>query len=71
MGQRLDHCRRSDEPQRTYPRAMSGAVLLVAVSYILPVAAMALTHLSPTAWDTGSWADIAGMVGGPLLRIGW
>jgi amino acid transporter len=59
-----------DEPQRTYPRAILGSVLLVAVSYILPVAAMWLTRLSPTAWDTGSWADIAGMLGGPLLRTG-
>ena len=59
-----------EEPQRTYPRAILAAVLLVAVSYILPVAAMALTRLSPSAWDTGSWADIANMVGGPLLRIG-
>lgn len=59
-----------DEPQRTYPRAILGSVLLVAVSYILPVAAMWLTGLSPTTWDTGSWADIAGMVGGPLLRTG-
>jgi amino acid transporter len=57
------------EPQRTYPRAMFAAVALVAVSYILPIAAMAMTHLSPAAWDTGSWADIAAMLGGPLLRI--
>ena len=48
---------------------MMAAVALVALSYILPVAAMSLTNLSPTAWETGSWADIAGMVGGPLLRI--
>jgi amino acid transporter len=59
-----------DRPQRTYPRAIMTAVLLVTVSYLLPVGAMALTRLSPTAWDTGSWADIANMVGGPLLRIG-
>jgi len=59
-----------DRPQRTYPRAMIGAVILVAASYILPVAAMSLTHLSPSVWETGSWADIAGLVGGPLLRIG-
>jgi amino acid transporter len=59
-----------DRPQRTYPRAILAAVLLVSTSYILPVAAMSLTRLSPTAWDTGSWADIANMVGGPLLRIG-
>ncbi len=59
-----------DQPQSTYPRAILGSVLLVAVSYILPVAAMSLTRLSPTAWETGSWADIAGMLGGPLLRTG-
>ena len=58
-----------ERPQRTYPRAMLAAVGLVAVSYILPVSAMWLTHLAPAAWETGSWADIAGLVGGPLLRI--
>ncbi len=59
-----------DQPQRTYPRAMIAAVILVAVSYILPVGAVALTHLSPSAWETGSWADIAGLLGGPLLQVG-
>jgi len=57
------------QPQKTYPRAMMAAVALVSLTYIVPVAAMAMTKLSPTAWETGSWADIAGMVGGPLLRI--
>src|ERR1017187_1516746 len=57
------------QPQRTYPRAMMAAVALVSLTYILPVAAMAMTKLSPTAWETGSWADVAGLVGGPLLRI--
>ncbi len=57
------------QPQRTYPRAMMAAVALVSLTYILPVAAVAMTKLSPTAWETGSWADIAGMLGGPLLRI--
>jgi amino acid transporter len=56
-------------PQRTYGRAMLAAVALVALSYIVPVAAMSLTKLSPTAWDTGSWAEIAGLLGGPALRI--
>jgi len=58
-----------NQPQRTYPRAMLGAVALVSVSYILPVAAVSLTHLSPSAWETGSWADIADMLGGAPLRI--
>ncbi len=58
-----------DQPQRTYPRAMVAAVLLVAASYVFPVGAMALTRLSPSAWQTGSWAGIANLVGGPWLRV--
>jgi amino acid transporter len=59
-----------ERPQRTYPRAMLAAVVIVALSYVIPVGAMWLTGLSSSAWETGSWADIAGMLGGPLLRIG-
>ncbi len=58
-----------DQPRRTYPRAMLAAVALVAISYILPVAAVSLTHLSPSAWETGSWADVADLLGGAPLRI--
>ena len=58
-----------ERPQRTYPRAMLAAVGIVSLSYIVPVAAMRMTGLAPSAWETGSWAEIAGMVGGPLLRI--
>jgi amino acid transporter len=59
-----------ERPQRTYPRAMLVAVAIVALSYILPVAAMWMTGLPAGAWETGFWADIAGMLGGPLLRFG-
>jgi len=31
---------------------------------------MWMTGLAPSVWETGSWAEIASMVGGPLLRIG-
>jgi len=58
-----------ERPQRTYPRAMLAAVGIVGLSYILPTAAVWMTGLSPSAWETGSWADIAGLLGGPLLRI--
>jgi amino acid transporter len=58
-----------ERPQRTYPRAMLAAVLIVALSYIVPVAAVWMTRLPAGAWETGSWADIAGLLGGPLLRI--
>jgi amino acid transporter len=59
-----------ERPQRTYPRAMLVAVCIVAASYVLPFAALWMTGLKSTAWETGSWADIAGLLGGPLLRIG-
>ena len=58
-----------DNPQRTYPRAMLTAVFIIALSYILPVAAVWMTGLPAGAWETGSWADIAGLLGGPVLRI--
>jgi amino acid transporter len=56
-------------PQRTYPKAMTIAVIIVSATYILPVAAMKLTGVAPAAWETGSWADLAGMMGGPGLRV--
>ncbi len=59
-----------ERPQRTYPRAMLVAVCIVAASYILPFAAMWMTGLKSSAWETGSWAEIAGLLGGPLLRVG-
>jgi len=59
-----------ERPQKTYPRAMLAAVMIVSLSYVVPVAAMWMTGLAPSAWETGSWAEIAGMLGGPLLRIG-
>jgi len=58
-----------ERPQRTYPRAMLAAVIIVALSYIVPVAAVWMTRLPAGAWETGSWADIAGLLGGPFLRI--
>ena len=47
-----------ERPQRTYPRAMLVAVAIVALTYIVPVAAVWMTGLAPSAWETGSWAEI-------------
>ena len=57
-----------ERPARTYPRAMLFAVLIVAVSYVVPIGAMWMTGLPPAQFETGSWADVAGLLGGPLLR---
>jgi amino acid transporter len=58
-----------DKPQRTYPRAMILAVAVVSLTYILPVAAMWMTGAPVSSWETGSWADLAGLVGGQGLRV--
>lgn len=58
-----------ERPQRTYPRAMIAAVVLVSLTYILPVAAVYLTGIPAGAFETGSWADLAGMMGGNWLRV--
>jgi amino acid transporter len=56
-------------PQRTYPRAMLLAVVVVSLTYVLPFAAMWLTGMPSSAFETGSWADLAGLMGGPWLRL--
>jgi len=58
-----------ERPQRTYPRAMIAAVILVAFSYILPVLAVRLTGVQASAFETGSWADLAGLMAGKWLRV--
>jgi amino acid transporter len=58
-----------ERPQRTYPRAMLWAVVIVGLTYVLPFAAMWMTGLPASAWETGAWADIAQLMGGPVLRI--
>ncbi|MDR3701458.1 MAG: APC family permease [Candidatus Sulfopaludibacter sp.] len=49
-------------PQRSYPIAMAVTCLLVAVTYILPIAAVGLTGLDANRWTTSSWPDVAGAV---------
>jgi amino acid transporter len=48
-----------DRPQRTYPRAMAATVTLIALSYVIPIGAVALTGLPLNQWSTGGWANVA------------
>ena len=48
-----------DRPQRTYPWAMAIGVILVALTYVGPIGAVALTGLDPNRWTTGGWPDVA------------
>ena len=56
-------------PQRTFPLAMLFSVLLVVVSYILPIGAVARSGISATGWSTGGWVDIGRTLGGEWLSI--
>jgi amino acid transporter len=48
-----------EKPQRNYIRAMLGAVVLVSVSYLLPVAAVAFSGMPAARFATGAWVDAA------------
>ena len=61
-----------ERPQRTYPRAMIAAVILVSLTYVLPFFAVYLTGIPSSAFGAdGSWATIAGQVGGSILGFEW
>ncbi|XBH87925.1 hypothetical protein VPH35_075293 [Triticum aestivum] len=58
-----------ERPERTFPRALAVAVVLIAGSYLLPLmAATGATDASPDAWVNGYLADAAGIIGGPWLK---
>ena len=58
-----------ENPQRNYPRAIFGAIALVAVTYILPLAAVGLAGLDAAQFSTGAWTDAARIVAGPVLAL--
>ena len=61
-----------ERPQRTYPRAMIAAVILVSLTYVLPFLAVYFTGVPSSAFaGDGSWADVAGQIGGRALGFQW
>ena len=58
-----------DDPQRNYPLAMLGSAALVAVTYILPLAAVGLTGIAADQFSTGAWTDAARIIVGPALGL--
>jgi amino acid transporter len=55
-----------EDPQRSYPRAMITAAILTAITYILPLAAMAAASVSAANFSTGDWASAAQQLGGRM-----
>jgi amino acid transporter len=61
-----------ERPQRTYPRAMIAAVVLVAITYVAPFLAVYFTGIPASTFaDDGSWAMVAGLIGGKILGFEW
>ncbi len=61
-----------ERPQRTYPRAMIAAVVLVSLTYVLPFLAVYFTGIPASAFEAeGAWATVAGLIGGKILGFEW
>ena len=61
-----------ERPQRTYPRAMIAAVVLVTLTYVLPFVAVRLAGVPSSAFEAeGAWATVAGVIGGKILGFEW
>jgi amino acid transporter len=58
-----------ENPQRNYPRAMLISAGLVAVTYILPLAAVAVAGVPADQFSTGAWTDAARTIVGPGLAF--
>jgi len=58
-----------DNPQRNYPRAMLISAALVAITYILPLLAVALAGVPADQFSTGAWTDAARTIVGPGLAL--
>src|SRR6201988_4149670 len=61
-----------ERPQRTYPKAMIAAVILVSLTYILPFVAVYFAGIPAASFNgDGSWAAVAGQLGGTVMGIQW
>jgi amino acid transporter len=61
--------REVDNPQRNYPRAMLLSAGIVAVTYVIPLAAMAWARVPVDQFSTGSWAVVARSMAGAWLGV--
>ncbi len=61
--------REVENPQRNYPRAMLWATGLVALTYVLPLAAVGFAGLPADRFSTGAWTDAARELVGPWLAL--
>lgn len=56
-----------EQPQRNYPRAILLCVLVVMLTYVVPLAAAAYAGIPADQFSTGSWANVGKSLGGRWL----
>jgi amino acid transporter len=56
-----------ENPQRDYPRVMLTAAVMVMLTYITPIAAVAWAGIPASMFTTGAWVDAGRIVGGAGL----
>lgn len=58
-----------EQPQRTFPRALMGSVLMTVAAYLAPLLAVTgALDVGEDAWGDGFYADAAGMITGKWLK---
>lgn len=58
-----------EDPQRNYPRVMLTAAVMVMLTYVIPIAAIAWAGIPSARFSTGAWVDAAHILGGPALAF--
>ena len=58
-----------ENPQRNYPRVVLMAVVMIMLTYAIPIAAVAWAGIPAAGFRTGSWVDAARTLGGPALAV--
>ncbi|HMS57154.1 MAG TPA: APC family permease [Fimbriimonadaceae bacterium] len=56
-----------DQPQRAYPRALLGGLVIVTLAYLLPTLVGLRFMPNESVWVEGAWPAIAEAVGGPWI----
>jgi amino acid transporter len=58
-----------ENPQRNYPRVILLAAVMVMLTYIVPIAAIAWAGIPAERFSTGAWVDAGHILGGPILAL--
>ncbi|GFZ12248.1 amino acid permease family protein [Actinidia rufa] len=58
-----------EDPSRTFPKALLGAVVLVVSSYLIPLlAGTGALNSNPSEWSDGYFAEVGMLIGGSWLK---